>query len=341
MKSFLLSLIACLAIGSLNATIFTVDNNSVSAGQYTDLQLAIDNSSAGDTLHIIGSLTSYGSVTLNKQLTLIGAGYNSPNQFNLSTQISTLTMGQALPNNPSNSKIMGCNITSVTWSFATNYDNITFERCRIASATMAANLCTGWLFQNNLINTINLGDNANLVIQNNVITGLITNSDEPTVLISNNLFTKSGATAYFSGVSAATIANNIFYQGGGPQGCTMSTFNNNVTFGTANDAIPYGDNIGSNNQVGVDPQFNSISGTGFFYSNDYRFPSSSPAANAGTDGTDIGIYGSVVPFPIGGPSPYLTSAPPRIPQIMELNVLNSTIFQGDSISVQVRARKQN
>lgn len=341
MKSFFLSLIAYFVIYAAQATILTVDNNSVSAGQYTDLQTAIDAASTGDTLHIIGSLSSYGNVTLNKRLTLIGAGYNSPNQFNLSTKINALSLGQNLPNNPSGSKIMGCEISNMSWSFNTSYNNITIERCQMGSVSIPSNQCTGWLLQHNIINFLAVGFNSNIVIQNNIITSSISSSNEPTVLISNNLFTRSNNSPYFSNVSAANIANNIFYQGAGPQGCTLSTFNNNITFGTTNDMIPYGNNIGANNLVGVDPQFNNVGTPGFDLDDDYRYPLSSPATDAGTDGTDIGIYGSIVPFPIGGPSPYLMSAPPRIPQMVELNVLNSTIFQGDSITVQVRARKQD
>ncbi|MEM7369397.1 MAG: hypothetical protein AAF587_12415 [Bacteroidota bacterium] len=343
MKSFLSFLIVCaFSIFSLQAAILTVDNNTNSAGQYTDLQTAFNAASPGDTIHIIGSQAPYLQARLEKRLTLIGAGYNSPNQFNFSTTITTLYLSESLPNNASGSVIMGCNIATLSWWVNSDYDNITIERCNISSLlTMRPNACSGWLIQNNIVNAINVGDNGAVVIRNNIIRHQILNSDEGTVLITNNVFTKNFTTPYFSNVSAAMITNNIFYQGGGPTGCTSSTFNNNITYATSNNTLPYGTNTGSANMVGSNPLFNNVTGMGFDYANDYRLASNSPGLNAGTDGTDIGIYGNTQPFPIGGAAPFLTSANPRVPQIMELNLLNATIFQGDSLTVQVKARKQN
>lgn len=342
MKSFLSLLIVCaFSMSALHATIITVDNNSVSAGQYSDLQLAANNASAGDTLHIIGSLTSYGNVQIEKPLTLIGAGHNPPNQFHLPTTLGTLYLSESLPNNASGSRFIGMEIASLSWWVNSIYDNITIERCRIVTVSLYNGNCSNWLIQNNIITNMAINDNANIILRNNIIIGAVTNSDEPTVLVTNNLFTKSVSTPFFASIEHAMIVNNIFFQGGSPTGCINSTFNNNLTFSTPNNTIPYGSNIGANNQVGVDPQFNNVTGTGFDYANDYRTPMTSPVVDAGTDGTDIGIYGGTSPMAIGGAAPYLTSAPPRIPQIMELNLLTPTIFQGDSLTVQVKARKQN
>ena len=187
-----------------------------------------------------------------------------------------------------------------------------------------------------------IGNATNMVFRNNIFTNLVSSSDQPTVLFTNNLFLSFVSNGnVFTNVSHAIFLNNIFYQGRSPLGCSSSTFNNNITFQTPNDTLPYGDNIGANNQIGVDPQFANVQGGPFDLAYDYRLQPGSPAINAGSDGTDIGIYGGPAPFPAGGVAPYLTSAPPRIPQIMELNLLNPTIFQGDSLTIQVRARKQN
>ena len=60
-----------------NSTVWTVDNNSNSPAQYSDLQLAVDNAAIGDTILVAGSTTSYGDITLDRKLTIIGAGYHN------------------------------------------------------------------------------------------------------------------------------------------------------------------------------------------------------------------------------------------------------------------------
>lgn len=55
---------------------WTVDNSPNSPGQFTSLQVAIDNAGPGDTLLITGTNLTYGTVTVSQPLTLIGAGYN-------------------------------------------------------------------------------------------------------------------------------------------------------------------------------------------------------------------------------------------------------------------------
>ena len=60
---------------TLNATVWRVNNRPYLDADFTTLQDAIDGASAGDTLYIGGSTTSYGNGTFDKQLVVIGAGY--------------------------------------------------------------------------------------------------------------------------------------------------------------------------------------------------------------------------------------------------------------------------
>lgn len=317
-------------------TIITVDNNASGGGQFTDVPSAISASSQGDTIYLAGSSTSYGTFTLDRKLTIIGAGYNPPTQFNLPSTASNITLGIG----SDGSKIMGITVNSVNSSGSTNTNNITIERCNINQLGVGIN-SDNWVIQNNILNIISLGNNSNILVRNNIIRGQLSSSNDPSVLISNNIFTSTSSGSIFSNVSHAVITNNIFYFGRSPQGASQSTFNNNITYQTANNTLPYGDNSGSGNQVAVNPMFvNAPTGT-FDLGNDYQTQAASPANSAGTDGTDIGIYGSVRPFPIGGVAPYIISAPPAVPQIMEMNILNASLNQGDSLQVHIRARKQD
>ena len=342
--TFCLSLILLFYPSNLEATIITVDNSANSSGAFKELPAAINAAAVGDTIHIIGSNTSYGNITISKRLTLLGSGYNPPNQLGLKSQVGTIILGvNSIGNNISSTKISGLLINQITYNFNSLIGNITIERCEITGTISMPNANgDGWTLQNNIINSISINNNASCAIRNNIIKSFISNSNEPSVAILNNLFVNQTNTGnVFANVQHAIIINNIFYKGRSPQGCTLSDFRNNITFLTSNNALPYGNNSGSNNQVNVDPQFANAPNGPFQFDYDYRLTSGSPGQNAATDGTDIGIYGSSRPFPIGGPVPYLTSAPPRVPQVMELNILNSTLPQGTPLNFQVIARKQN
>ena len=339
---FLFSMLLCACL-FLSAAIITVDNSANGGGQYADLQAAVDNAAGGDTIHVIGSNTQYGNVIIDKGLTLIGAGYNPPNQFGLKSEVTFISIGRAASlASATGTRLMGLKINTVSWSGSAAHDNITIERCEITQVSLSNSGASGWVIQNNILSNLNITNNSNLLVRNNIFKGTINSSDEPSVLISNNLFLSTSANgSTFSAIQFATITNNIFYQGRDPLGCQFSTFNNNITYNTPNNALPYGNNSGTGNLVNVNPQFANVTAGPFNFAFDYRLQAASPGKNAGTDGTDIGIYGSIYTFPIGGPAPHLTSAMPRVPQVIEVNIQNASVFQGDPLQVQVRARKQN
>ena len=66
---------ALLRAFAVQATVLTVSNNPPTAGQYTDLQVAVNSANEGDTLLLHGSPNNYGGISMNKKLCLIGAGY--------------------------------------------------------------------------------------------------------------------------------------------------------------------------------------------------------------------------------------------------------------------------
>src|SRR6266581_2334469 len=90
MKTLLSTLLIAFAAGNSFATVTTVSNNANSPGQYANLQTAIDNAADGDTLYVHGSPTSYGTINLNRSLTLIGTGYNPQKDIPLVSVIATL-----------------------------------------------------------------------------------------------------------------------------------------------------------------------------------------------------------------------------------------------------------
>ncbi|MBW6499337.1 MAG: hypothetical protein K0B09_13175 [Bacteroidales bacterium] len=347
MKKFTISFfIALLVIGfSASATVHTVSNNQNSPGQFTSLQAAIDAASPGDTIYVSGSPTSYGSIDLNKQLTLIGAGYHPNNQFQFKTQVNYIYLKiftGAPTTNPSGSKIMGFEVTNTIYCWENNINNVTVQLNKANSINLYGKTCDGWIIKNNIVQSIegSTVNSTNILIYNNIITYYIRYFTNASVLIANNIFSRnSAATNIFSYVQYATVANNIVY-GMSTAGCNYCTFNNNISYGGNQTTFEYDNNTGQNNLEGVTPQFVSAASYDFSFDNDYHLAAGSPGIGAGTDGTDIGIYGGIYAFPSGGEVPYQTSPVPPIPQVVNMNILNSVLPEGGTLQVEVEGKSQ-
>jgi hypothetical protein len=345
----LLALFVAMASGAL-AGIKTVSNNPSSPGQYTSLQTAIDAASLGDTLMIAGSTTSYGAVTIAKPLVLVGAGYNNPYGNNtLLTSIDLTRTSSSL--GASGTKIMGIYFTSAVYFYGSYsggngstqvIDNVLIERCRFVNA---------WVYfynnsyHNDTIRNCLLSGNSlyftsgagftNVIIHNNIFDNPQISSysanNLSTVCFRNNLLINK-STAVFANVNSMIIENNIFY-GCEPTGCTNAAFTKNITYLCA--AVPGAGNIGSGN-IAANPLFVTYppSGGAFSYSYDFHLQAGSPGKNAGTDLTDIGIYGGMLPYNVG--------ANPHFPQMMELTLPSgSSVPAGGTLNVHFKARKQN
>lgn len=340
MNRFLTLVYLCNAV-ALQATVYTVSNLPGQPAQFNTIQAAVDASSVGDTIYITGSAVLYNeSVNLNRRLTVIGPGYASP--LGPSAHISQILLDTI----PSVSGGSGSNFIGLRVDYLQGYSTwahtgISIVRCQLDQVAINGGQFGGqsWSIMHCYIGitlqcTFNQGLTAN--ISNNIFHGTLTSvglaSD---VLITNNIFLGTGGTNCFSDLNNAIISNNIFW-GTTPVGTGMENcaFNNNITYQTPDNNIPYGTNVGSGNLIGVNPQFTNAPTQDLSFTYDYHLLTGSLGENAGTDGTDIGIY--------GGPSPMPNqTGVPRIPSITQFILDNTTIGEGGSLNVQLKARKNN
>ena len=173
------------------------------------------------------------------------------------------------------------------------------------------------IFSNNLITHLSTNPNQNYFGFAGNGWGLSTTS----LIITNNNFLGQndiGAMRFMQyDLQDAIVSNNIFY-GMAPISTSGSyqrnAFLNNLTFGTSNDALPpVGNgvgNTGSNNKPSLNPLFvNAPFNTAYALTMDFNLQPSSPAKDAGTDGTDIGITGGAYPVTSGNILLRPTSAP--------------------------------
>ncbi len=339
------------------ATVITVSNNPVdsAAAMYSNLQAALDAASSGDTIYVSGSPTSYGDIIITKQLTLIGAGYNPNNQFGHASQLGTVTLATAglpTPSSSSGTFITGFIVYKITDIWNISIDNITISRNRIVELYIESDPGypeSGWSIVNNFFTYFTGGQKLdgsysafNILIANNIFDGAsLIGFSQASVLITNNLFLNKNPA--IGGLSNSIITNNIFYGAGvgsNSDNADYCTFNNNISYGGATTSFDYGTNSSAGNLEDTSPQFVSVSGAAFDYSYDYHLQGTSPGINAGTDGSDIGLYGGTYSFPSGGDVPWQTSPMPAIPQIMQMDVLNSVLPADSTLRIHIKARKQ-
>ena len=356
MKNFTIILAFMLfATLTTKATIWTVNNNTAnnSAAHFTSLQTAIDSASIGDTLYVSGSPLSYGSVNVNKQLVFIGEGYHFIGAGRYKTDVSVFHLTEKnnaldqLISSASGSVFTGiyCQITT---DMVVNMNNITITRCNteIYTRGFTDEPTSNWIIINNIIRTIsysswsNQVNNSNFHVLNNFILGstLLNNSN-----IKNNIYISDG----HSSGNSNTLINNI-YHGMSTLGLTNSILKNNLSYASGGNNATNFDynttNYDTNNVVNQDPKFVSATvstSPTFDYADDYHLQSSSPAIGAGTNGTDIGIYGGNYPFPSGGDIPLQTSALPAIPQITDLEITNMIIPIDSALHINLKARIRN
>lgn len=342
MKKTLLTILGAIGfVLSATATVRTVNNGTISAGQYTTVQEAVDASAAGDTVYIHGSVTTYGNVTLNKRLVLIGAGHQpSGTQYNLPTTLGTIYLSQGNSTTlPTGSIIKGINLSNVAGTGGSlPVNNLTIERNYLNSYI---SICgNNWIVKNNFLNSIYVYDFNNLIVSNNIFGSSfsIYQSTKPSVIVTNNIFLNG---SYLASVSYANITNNIFIEAGYPNfSGTQNTYNKNV-FIYADplnyDVYPPAGNTGVGNLNTTASQFISTIPLNVDLSSarnyDWHLLSSSLGLGYGTDGTDCGIYGGSYPMP------NLTGVT-TIPQMVSMDIQNSVIPVNGTLDVEIKSRNQ-
>lgn len=358
MKHYIYSLLLLFLIGfqvSGHSQVTTVSSSTNSPGQYTDLQQAIDNAQPGDTIYVHGG--DYSTITVDKQLTLIGPGYNIQGQFTSRAWIPAVILDKNIPyTSAKGSRFIGLHIGYIVNLGGNQHqiDDIVFERCHFTTNTLNRLSGNNWVFKNNWFSwagsgCIFINEWDTIVIANNIFNTtdgvlVIRESNKDSVLITNNLFLGGYQNSnQFDNITNALFENNIFF-GKTPQGAANSVFNNNITFGytpPGPNVLPYGSNTGSNNLSNTDPLFKKVpqSSSGgkyvFSFDNDYRLGTVSPGLNAGTDGQDIGLFGG--PYPMLLNDTVLTGEP-RMPQVFYLYIHNSVIQVNTAIDVTFQAR---
>jgi hypothetical protein len=275
----------------------------------------------------------------------MGLGHNPANTNGEVAKIQNIS----LKGNSAGSEIKGLRISRIdagTASNSVNLDDMHIINNRITSYVSGSttdNLSDGWIVEGNYFSSTS----TNIVpetgtddwqMKNNYMRGFFTKSGNTSIITNNIMLTSSNSHIFFYNCDNPLVNNNIFVSTGNLTeiGVNNSTivFDYNITYSTALtiDPLP-----GSNNLDNTNPMFADVAFTfneiPDFYTSDFDLAAGSPGINAGSDGTDIGIFGNNFLFDPNG-RPNLTPYPESI------TITNSVVAPGQTLNVNFTATQK-
>lgn len=302
-----LGLILVLASPTQAQSPIAVQNDS-GTSFYSTLDLAITNATSGDYIYLPGGNFTI-SVPINKTLQIVGVGHN-PDSCKV-TGITQITGSFTINSGSSHGTITGLKISGgITFTVSATdpvVDYYSIERCNIGGNIYLSSRLSNILINECIIRGQSLvgykpqGFQMSKCIMEHTS---IENFDSNASFI-NNIFIYA---QFWNGnaiIQNSIFKNNIFltlvveYNPNWGDFMKYCLLQNNL-FNADLLVNSYNTNTHQNNLTGpVTTLFVNQSGTIFDYKQDYHILTSSPAHNAGTDGTDLGIYGTGTPWKEG------------------------------------------
>jgi hypothetical protein len=331
-------LIALMAQGLKGQNLIAVQNGDPPEF-FTSLDSAIVHSQNGDTLFIPGGTFNL-STSVNKRIHLIGMGYNIDSANATGTTNATISLLAGA----SNGSISGMIIGGLTFDGTNNYVT---ERCKLQAGFIMNQNSYNLIFQECIIqgsygSSFDPGA-SNCMFISNIIEGCNPYQRNTSInsTFKNNIFLYNSTCDWGPGWNFpvksmnSVFENNIFI---GWSGCNWtgpssgSFFNNNLFVINWNPSVCscFGAN-NLKNQLQADIFINQ-DGNSYSSSHDYHLKPTCLGKNAGTDGTDMGIY--------GGSSPWKDGALPFNPHFQQFNI-GATTNPAGNLNVNVKVAAQD
>ena len=331
-KRFCFVLLILSKAGLVHGKIWRVNNQPGINADFSSVQAAHDAASAGDTLHLEGSPTGYGSLTCTKKIILLGPGYFLAENPNTMAITFSASIGSLYFNAGSQySVVVGCVISGLY----TNTSNITVQRNAVGGTDIRGDSSI-YLSQNYFYNRLtSYAAISNLIISNNIIPGGLNLNSSRSVIIVNNVLSRC---IY---ASESFFSNNIIIidpnTGCTSIGGTSNLFSHNITNVSNLFTATNG------NQVNVDMATvflvapNTSTPQGISTDGRWQLKAGSPAKGA--------AFGSTVEKPVdcgafGGTYPYVLSGLPPIPSIYFF-VHQPVGSNADPLDVQIKVISRN
>jgi len=316
-NKIILSMCLLCAITGLSAQQKFNVQNGTKTEFYGTLELAVQSATAGDTIYIPGGVIQLtGDLTITKPLTLIGVGWDPDSQGGVAiTDISARSI--AFNAGSDGSMLTGCWWRGIY--IGANVQNITVWRNRASDNINLNSSDSHITVSENLCSNLYGSGASSCKINNNSVSGWFQN------FINSHLYNNVIINNTANGLSGCIIENNYII-GTGFSG-DHNTVENNAFSGnyTPGATDTYNNNL-SNIATG-----DTFIGTDLSLPKNLTLKPGSLCIGAGSDGTDIGIY--------GGPNPYKLGNLPFNPHITILDV-PGTVDKSGNIKVHIEVAAQ-
>lgn len=351
-------MLALLSI-SANAAVWRVNNNPVVDADFNAISTAISTAAVGDTIYLEGSVTSYGAMSVTKQLTIIGTGYfitenDSTQAFQSPSLLSSVTISSAANGTVLTGLQVQASFSSSSGGLIRIQANdVTIDRCYLYNTVSQGDRGTvvyiepsknnvtikrSFIYRDNgnvccsdpRINIDVQSGSTNIYILNNIIKngmkGLnITNYTSRAIRLANN------ATAVIQGnvINGVVEVYNSIYNNNIHIAGNYSELNMIQVAHNIGNATQYGTANGNQSSVDMSTVF-EYGPSGENVDNHYMLKAGSPALGAGVSGIDAGAF--------GGDEPYYLSGIPAIPAVFEATIPTIvTTTSGLNINTKIKA----
>lgn len=329
-KLFFGIVIFCIPVVVLSQNYITVDHNGVPS-LYDDLQTAVDSAQNGDYIYVPGGSYDVSTLYIDKKLTIIGAGHypdstSATNYTNIEGTIrfktgsdSTIIEGLYITGNI----FFGNSVNDSMYSISIVRCNFNTLFLKYSSSYNRGFTNNNYISESVIRGDIEGGQTESNYFEKNIITNQVENLTNNNCF-SNNIFLnkRTSVQSTFNYIDNTLFKNNIILDNfGGTENVNHTencTFNNNLLVFEFSNSFGSGgglsNNVGIANIVGIaqDSVFINQSGYSFNYSHNYHLKPTCPGIGAGDDGTNIGIYGTGIPYKEG--------AVPSNPHIQEFTI---------------------
>ncbi len=341
-------------------TVITIDNNPGSTTTHQTIQAAHDAASSGDIIYVQPSGTNYGSVDIEKPLTIVGRSHSEPGKV---SSLQTITI------NSSNITIKGISFSSLNNNGASSapapppFIGLEVFECEFSSLTLgttpsqtASTVIDDVVFRGNVFSSFTVfADTNDVLVSNNIIRSSGTFYNSSSMVVANNIFNTSSTSITLQNVSSGVVLmyNNMFINNESSDlniNFFSGPFNlsNNLTYnygsGNAVFATVSGGTFQENNTLlDTDPQFTNVDSTisqsfagsstynpAFRLEDNLTLQAGSPALTGGGGGSQIGLYNNGFNYNVLGN--------PRDIPLLDIESNDAAVPAGSTINVTVTAK---
>lgn len=350
MKSVLLFLAFCSSAMLSAQTTYTVDNNSPSGADFESIPAAIAAADPGDTIYVHPSPVTYGNITLDKVLHIRSLGHAPEYSNGMAANIGTIVLNAFI--GAQGITLYGLRFTVLSVTGTQNYNDLEIRNCRFERVTAGTGVgqCNNWVISGcvvaaSMFDLINKHNSNSWIVVNNHIHqqgtsqswSLFRKFNGSDIMRNNVIVSNStGPASLFNECTNLGVENSLFLFVNTSTGLNLS--GNSIQFTNClNYSYPgltLTDLPGEDNLNNTDPLFVNIGANNnpvFTTGRNFQLQESSPAAGYGTDGQDLGLYGSDFNWNNFGYAPDLP-----YPTFMEIT--NSVVEVGGTLNVVFKAK---